>query len=87
MVQSGLLSISKAKAIEMAKAEKTGPYNLEELALIQSREVHRALASNANTPEDLLQSLWVNWPEAILENPIIDIWDLTQSNYPKKFCP
>ena len=79
MVQSGLLSVSKAKAIEMAKAENTGPYNLEELALIQSREVHRALASNPNTPEDLLQSLWVNWPEAILENPIIDIWDLTQS--------
>ncbi|MDC0309297.1 hypothetical protein OAL72_00955 [bacterium] len=79
MIQSELMSMSKGEEIKMAKSNNTSPNKLAELSHVQNRKAHRMLAFNPNTPEEILQTLWIYWPEAILENPIIDIWDLTES--------
>ncbi|MFP6733000.1 MAG: hypothetical protein VB959_04075 [Rhodospirillales bacterium] len=71
--------IDRDRAIEIAKDPASSPYNLEDLSRHPSREVRRLVACNPNTPESNLRILWESWPEAILENPITDIWELTDT--------
>ncbi|SVE58568.1 uncharacterized protein METZ01_LOCUS511422, partial [marine metagenome] len=64
-------------ATEMARNPATSPGNLEELSAHPSRKVCELVAQNPNTPEPVLKELWEFFPKSILENPIIDVWDLT----------
>jgi len=74
-----LSAVDLVKTLDFARSPKTSPAELAKLAEQNNRELHKAIARNPNTPENILQSLWELWPEAILENPIVDIWELTQS--------
>ena len=71
------LAVEKDVAIEIAKNPRTSSMNLEELSRYPDRMVRRQVAFNPSAPESLLRELWATWPEAILENPIIDVWELT----------
>ena len=79
MVANTTLAVEKEQAIELAQDPATSSCNLEELSRYSDRNVRRQVAFNPSTPESLLRDLWVTCPEAILENPIIDVWELTGS--------
>ena len=53
---------------------------LRSLADYKSKPVRRALAANPNTPEEILQRLWIEHPDLVLENPILALWDFSQPN-------
>ena len=79
MVASTTLAVEIDEATNLAKDPRTSSRNLEELSRYSDRNVRRQVAFNPSTPENLLREMWVTWPEAILENPIIDVWELTGS--------
>ena len=79
MVANTTLAVDEEQAIELAKDPGTSSCYLEELSRYSDRNVRRQVAFNPSTPESLLRDMWVTWPEAILENPIIDVWELTGS--------
>ena len=56
----------------------TPPDILASLAKSSETAVRRAVAENPNTPVDVLNTLWNKFPEALLANPIIAFWELTE---------
>jgi hypothetical protein len=50
---------------------------LRNLADEKSQPIRRALAANPNTPEEVLQRLWIEHPDLVLENPILALWDFS----------
>ena len=54
----------------IASNPNTKPQVLRELASSRSCNLRRLVAKNPNTPTDVLWQLGVDFPEAILENPI-----------------
>lgn len=55
----------------------TPPEILATLAKSRETKVRRAVAQNPNTPLGLLNALWDKFPEAMLANPILALWELT----------
>jgi len=56
----------------------TPPDVLTTLARSEVASVRRAVAENPNTPLDVLNRLWDKFPAAMLANPIITLWELTE---------
>lgn len=56
----------------IASNPSTNPQVLRELASSRSWNLRRLVASNPNTPTDVLWQLGVDFPETILENPIFE---------------
>lgn len=56
----------------------TPPDILASLAKSSDSEVRRAVAENPNTPVEVLNTLWNKFPEALLANPIVALWELTE---------
>jgi len=56
----------------------TPPDVLANLARSEDASVRRAVAENPNTPLEVLNRLWSKFPEALLANPIIAFWELTE---------
>lgn len=56
----------------------TPPDILASLAKSPEASVRRAVAENPNTPLGILNTLWDKFPEAMLANPILALWELTE---------
>ena len=56
----------------------TPPDILASLAKSSESAVRRAVAENPNTPVEVLNALWNKFPEALLANPIVALWELTE---------
>jgi hypothetical protein len=50
---------------------------LTQLSKSQCQETCRAVAKNPNTPLEDLHHLWLSYPECVLENPILVMWEFT----------
>lgn len=61
--------------------------NLALLAKSSHPEIRRAVAENPNTPEKTLLTLWLEFPETMLANPIIDFWDFNDPGWIESSCP
>ncbi len=58
--------------LEQAQNPQTSQKILEQLALARALVVRLAVAKNPNTPEAVLSRLAALYPEAVLENPVLD---------------
>lgn len=67
-----------ASAAQMASNPDTGPQLLRQIAAQTDWELRRLVASNPNTPTDILWQLGIDFPEAILDNPIFKLLQLEQ---------
>ncbi len=56
-----------------AKGDHTSPDLLKQLANNQNLEVRLAVASNPNTPQEVLIELGKEFPDAIVANPIFTV--------------
>ncbi|MBE9228907.1 hypothetical protein IQ264_26195 [Phormidium sp. LEGE 05292] len=65
--------MSRASRLALAVADHTAPDLLKQLATDEDAEVRRAVASNPNTPQDVLLKLGKEFPDAIVTNPIFNI--------------
>lgn len=63
------------------------PSDLALLAKSPHPEIRRTVAENPNTPEKTLFTLWLEFPEAMLANPIIDFWDFNDPGWIESRCP
>ena len=50
---------------------------LSQLAKSGCRDTRRAVARNPNAPLEVLRALWVEYPECVLENPVLTLWEVT----------
>ena len=67
-----------ASDAQMAIDPNTNPELLRKIATAADGAFRQALASNPNTPTDILWQLGVDFPEAILNNPIFKLLQLEQ---------
>ena len=65
---------------QIAINPNTSPQVLRQLAASKSWELRQLVASNPNTPTDLLWKLGVDFPEAILSNPVFELLQLEHLN-------
>lgn len=77
----------RSAATQRALDPNTNPEILRELAIDRDRQLRRAIASNPNTPTDLLWQLGVDFPEAILANPIFELLQLEHLDLAAKIPP
>ncbi len=67
--------------LEEAQNPQTPPERLKALASRPEAEVRRAVAANPNTPEEVLWRLAVHFPEAVLSNPVLELFWLLNANW------
>ncbi|RIH76450.1 HEAT repeat domain-containing protein [Meiothermus hypogaeus] len=67
--------------LEEAQNPQTPPERLRALASRPEAEIRRAVAANPNTPEAVLWRLAVHFPEAVLGNPVLDLFLLVNANW------
>lgn len=67
--------------LEEAQNPQTPPERLRSLASRPEAEIRRAVAANPNTPEAVLWRLAVHFPEAVLGNPVLDLFLLVNANW------
>jgi hypothetical protein len=65
---------------QMAISPNTNPQLLRQIATENDWELRRLVASNPNTPTDILWQLGIDFPEAILKNPVFELLQLEQLN-------
>jgi hypothetical protein len=65
---------------QMAINPNTDPQLLRQLAASENWDLRRVIASNPNTPTDLLWELGIDFPEVILANPIFELLQLEHLN-------
>jgi hypothetical protein len=63
---------------QMATNPNTNPQLLRKIATEIDWELRRLVASNPNTPTDVLWQLGIDFPEAILSNPIFELLQIEQ---------
>ncbi len=61
---------------QMARNPHTSPQVLHKLASSKNWELRRLVASNPNTPTEVLWQLGIDFPETILANPIFELLQL-----------
>jgi hypothetical protein len=64
------------QAAEKANNPQTSPQILRQLANDSDWQIRRLIANNPNTPTDLLWHLGIDFPEAVLGNPIFPLLQL-----------
>ncbi|WP_310429838.1 hypothetical protein [Chamaesiphon sp. VAR_48_metabat_135_sub] len=67
-----------ASDAQMATNPNTNPQLLRKIATEKDWELRRLVASNPNTPTDVLWQLGIDFPEAILSNPIFELLQIEQ---------
>lgn len=50
---------------------------LSQLSKSRCQNTKRAVARNPNTPMEVLRALWLKYPECVLENPVLTLWEVT----------
>jgi hypothetical protein len=73
--------------IEIATSPNTNPKLLRQIASGKHGELRRLVASNPNTPTDVLWMLAIDFPEAVLSNPIWDLLQVEQLDLVAKIPP
>jgi hypothetical protein len=68
----------RAPNTQMAIDPNTNPQVLRKIAIGKDWELRRLVASNPNTPTDILWQLGIDFPEAILSNPVFELLQLEQ---------
>jgi hypothetical protein len=63
---------------QIAIDPNTNPELLRKIATVADLELRRLVASNPNTPIDVLWQLGIDFPETILNNPIFELLQLEQ---------
>jgi hypothetical protein len=76
----------RADWLSLATNAETHPALLQEIRKHTRRDspITAALARNPATPESLLQTLWKNDPAAIMDNPIIILWEFSKPGSAKQ---
>lgn len=74
--ESTIAVVLEGAAAQMAVNPNTDPQILRKLAAEQDGDLRRLIASNPNTPTDLLWQLGIDFPEAILANPVFKLLQL-----------
>ena len=69
---------SRALSVQIAIDPNSDPQSLRKIATGKDWELQRLVASNPNTPTDVLWQLGLDFPEAILSNPIFQLLQLEQ---------
>ncbi len=69
---------SRAPSVQIAIDPNSDPQSLRQIATGKDWELRRLVASNPNTPTDVLWQLGLDFPEAILSNPIFQLLQLEQ---------
>lgn len=67
---------SRTPNTAIASNPQTNPQLLQKIAIGKDWELRRLVASNPNTPTDTLWQLGIDFPEAILSNPIFELLQL-----------
>jgi hypothetical protein len=68
----------KTASVQVAIDPNSDPQSLRKIATGKDWELRRLVASNPNTPTDVLWQLGLDFPEAILSNPIFQLLQLEQ---------
>jgi hypothetical protein len=68
----------RASSVQIAIDPNSDPQSLRQIATGKDWELRRLVASNPNTPTDILWQLGLDFPEAILSNPIFGLLQLEQ---------
>ncbi len=68
----------RAPSIQIAASPTTNPESLRKIATGKDWELRRLVAGNPNTPTDVLWQLGIDFPEAILKNPVFELLQLAQ---------
>ncbi len=68
----------RAPDTQIASNPNTNPQLLRKIATGKDWELRRLVASNPNTPTDILWQLGIDFPEAILKNPVFELLQLEQ---------
>ena len=69
---------SRAPSVQIAIDPNSDPQSLRQIAMGKDWELRLLVASNPNTPTDILWQLGLDFPEAILNNPIFQLLQLEQ---------
>lgn len=67
---------SRASSVQIATNPNSNPQSLRKIATSADWELRRLVASNPNTPTEVLWQLGVDFPEAVLNNPIFELLQL-----------
>ena len=70
----------QGSAAQLATNPNTNPQLLRQIATETDWELRRLVAGNPNTPTDTLWQLGVDFPEALLDNPVFKLLQLEQLN-------
>jgi len=65
--------------LEMAQDCQTEPEWLSRASRSIDPVVLAAIARNPNTPKPVLFRLWAKFPEAVIENPVLTLWEFTSN--------
>ena len=68
----------RISSVQIAIDPNSDPQSLRQIATGKDWELRRLVASNPNTPTDILWQLGLDFPEAILSNPIFQLLQLEQ---------
>jgi hypothetical protein len=68
----------RESAAQVAANPSTNPQLLHKIATESDWELRRLVAGNPNTPTDTLWQLGIDFPEAVLSNPIFELLQLEQ---------
>ncbi len=69
---------SRAPSVQIAIDPNSDPQSLRKIATGKDWDLRLLVASNPNTPTDILWQLGLDFPEAILSNPIFQLLQLEQ---------
>ncbi|MCY7368388.1 MAG: hypothetical protein LH474_09570 [Chamaesiphon sp.] len=69
---------SRTSSVQIAINPNSDPQSLRKIATSTDWELRRLVASNPNTPTDILWQLGLDFPEAILSNPIFQLLQFEQ---------
>ena len=77
---------SRADLLRLAADPGTHPGRLAEIhkSTKRDRDINAALARNPATPNEVLQYLWRKDPDAILQNPIVTLWEFSMPGSTKR---
>ena len=74
-------SIHLAKLIKEASSPETTSARLTQLAQEKHAEITKAIASNPNTPPEILWQLGQDYPSELLNNPVLALLPLENLNF------
>ena len=77
-VKTTIPIVQRASCVQIAIDPNSDPQLLRKIATGKDWELRLLVASNPNTPTDVLWQLGLDFPEAILSNPIFQLLQLEQ---------